>query len=290
MDWNDLKAFEAVAQAGSLTEAARRSGMSIATLSRRLDNLERTLGLKLVQRGAQGAELSPDGQALIGSTSEARNSVDAVLRLACALRAGNAQSPVRVSATETVITTLLAPNAALLNHHTAIELIVSNKNANLYKREADIAVRLARPAQETLIARRLASVSTSLYVSAAYLNSRKPQSSNLGDQTFILYSDQFGEIPEVVWARKHGLADRASIFSSSTLAILNAVVAGTGIGLLPDYLAEERNLHRIDFPAPPPRPLWLVFHKDSKSDVRMRAVRQWIVECVRAKTSRLVSQ
>jgi len=289
VDWNDLKAFEAIAQAGSLTEAARRTGMSIATLSRRLEHLESKLSLRLVQRSPLGIDLTQDGRALFAATHETQNSVDAVLRLAQSLAAGEMRPPVRVSATETVITTMLAPNL----HHLpqsgdaiAVDLIVSNENANLSKREADIAIRLARPAQETLLAKKIATISTSLYAAPAYVSAHEANLHSPKDQSFILYGDQFGEISEVAWARKHGLLGRAKMLSSSTLAMLEAVKCGSGIGLLPDYLAGAHDLQRVDFPAPPARSLWLVFHRTAKSDPRMQSVRRWIVESVK---SRLVA-
>ncbi|MEM8499708.1 MAG: LysR family transcriptional regulator [Pseudomonadota bacterium] len=288
MDWNDLKAFEAIAHAGSLTEAARTSGMSIATLSRRLDHLEETLELKLVMRSSVGIELTQNGKALFISTNQAQNAVGNVCRLAAALKAGEADMPVRISATETVITTLLSPNLSDLfrdDASTSVDFIVSNENVNLSKREADLAIRLASPVQETLITKRLATITTSLYASKDYFSDNQPSVDTMKNQRFVLYDDHFGDIPEVLWAREHGFPGRASMQSSSTLAMLEAVKQGIGVGLLPDFLARKHDLKRVDFPTPPARSLWLVLHRDVRKEPKVVKVRNWITESVRVGVS-----
>lgn len=284
MDWNDLKAFEAVARAGSLTLAAQRSDMSIATLSRRLERLETRLGLSLVIRTPAGMELTSHGRAVFEGVHDVNDAVDAVLRLSRSLKSGDAVLPVRISATETVITTILAPAMSALRARPcgpSIDFIVSNDNADLTRREAELAIRLAAPAQDTLVAKRLGMVATSLFASPAYMSAHKPSPSTLQAQTFILYDDQFGHIPETVWAARHGFAERAVMVSSSTLAMLEAVKGGIGIGLLPEYLANRHGLVRIDFPTPPARVLWLVFHKDVQAQPQIKAVRNWISESFR---------
>lgn len=285
MDWNDLKAYEAIARAGSLTEAARRSDMSIATLSRRLESLEHTIGIKLAIRSSSGIELTQDGRALYEATHLAQNAVDEAMRLGVALKSGEAELPVRVSATETVITTFLAPK---LSTHFGrrklppVDFIVTTDNTNLAKKDADMAVRLAKPTHDTLVTRRIATVKTSLFASPAYLEANPVDRESLNNQRFIIYNDQFGEIPETMWARKHGFYEHAVMLSSSTLAMLEAVRAGVGIGLLPNYLAQKYGLVSIDYPAPPPRSLWLVFHRDTRADKRIKTVRDWIAEAIRS--------
>ncbi len=286
LDWNNLKAFEEVAAAGSLTEAARRSAMSIATLSRRVEQLEQTLDLQLVRRSATGIELTREGVVLLNSTQTAHAAVDEVVRLAKHLRAGHSELPVRVSATETVITTLLSPNLkqlAALAGAPKVDFRVSNEIANLSKQEADIALRLAAPKQDTLVAKRLGSISTSLYASSDYAVSRPFHLEQLAEHAFVLYNDRFGQIPEVSWAERHGLTRYAVLTSSSTLAMLEAVRSGVGLGLLPDYLAKESGLTKVAFSSPPPRPLWLVFHRDARRSKRHRAVRDWISHSVTLK-------
>jgi DNA-binding transcriptional LysR family regulator len=284
MDWNDLKAFEAVARAGSLTLAAQRSDMSIATLSRRLEQLETSLGLRLVVRTPAGMELTSHGSSVFKGLHDVHDAVDAVLRLSRALKSGDADLPVRISATETVTTTILAPAINALRARPgapSIDFIVSNENADLTRREAELAIRLAAPAQDTLVAKRLGIVATSLFASPAYMTAHNPSLSTLQAQTFILYDNQFGDIPETVWAAQHGFAERAAMVSSSTLAILEAVKTGMGIGLLPEYLARRHGLVRIDCPTPPARALWLVFHKDEQARPQIKAVRNWISESFR---------
>ena len=285
VDWNDLKAYEAIARAGSLTGAAHHSDMSIATLSRRLDSLERNVGIKLAIRSSSGIELTQNGRALFEATHLAQNAIDEAMRLGVALKSGEADLPVRVSATETVITTFLAPKLpAPSDDHKLppVDFIVTTDNTNLAKKDADIAIRLAKPTQDTLITRRIATVKTSLFASPSYLEANPFDRESLNGHRFIIYNDQFGDIPETIWARKQGFYERAVMFSSSTLAMLEAVVAGSGIGLLPDYLAHKHNLVSIDYSTPPPRTLWLVFHRDTQADKRIKAVRDWIAETIRS--------
>ncbi|MEM9317280.1 MAG: LysR family transcriptional regulator, partial [Pseudomonadota bacterium] len=215
-DWNDVKAFSEVAQAGSLTEAARRSGISIATLSRRLEQIERAMGLQLVRRSPAGAELTEDGKALLPAVQEAHDAMDTVLRLSRVLKDRETALPVRISATETVITTLLAPalkGLEVKRDRPAIDFVVSTENADLSKREAEMAIRLAAPALDTLHARRLGTVASSLYTAPKYPAVGSEDAQAFLSQDFVLYDERFGDIPEVIWARNQGIANRAVMLS-----------------------------------------------------------------------------
>ncbi|MEM9396165.1 MAG: LysR family transcriptional regulator, partial [Pseudomonadota bacterium] len=177
MDWNNVKAFVAVVRAGSISEAARSAGMSIATLSRRIDQLEHATSLKLLLRSSSGVTVTQEGASFYRATRDAQTAMDTVQRVARSLKAREAELPVRVSATETVITTLLAPRLAALKsfeHAPRIDLLVSYENADLSKREADMAIRLAAPVQETLVARKLGTIHSQLYASNDYFARHNP--------------------------------------------------------------------------------------------------------------------
>ena len=285
VDWNNVKAFVAVVRAGSISEAARSAGMSIATLSRRIDQLEHATSLKLLLRSSSGVTVTQEGASFYRATHDAQIAMDTVQRVARSLQAREAELPVRVSATETVITTLLAPRLAALKsleHAPRIDLLVSYENADLSKREADMAIRLAEPVQETLVARKLGTIHSQLYASNDYFARRNPTTATLKQQEYLLLDDRYGDIPEVVWAREQGFTARALMLSSSTLALLEAAKRGQGIGLFPEYLARCHGLIRVDYPVSLVRPLWMVFHKSARNDPRIKQVRTWVASSVKA--------
>ncbi|PWF49277.1 LysR family transcriptional regulator [Massilia glaciei] len=173
-EWNLYRAFLAVLQAGSLSGAARELGMAQPTVGRHIDALEQALGCALFARSQHGflpthqaLQLRPYAESLAATAS-------AFLRAATG-EAEGARGTVRVSASETVGCELLPPILARLHRahpDLRIELALSNRMHDPLPREADIAVRLQRPEQEGLHARRVGAVELGLHAHADYLARR----------------------------------------------------------------------------------------------------------------------
>lgn len=283
MDWDDLRVFRSVAESKTLSAAARQLGISVATVGRRIAALEASLGVRLVDRAPSGVSLTSPGRVLFERAAAAAEAMDGVDRLAAALRATEWTGPVRVSATEPFISEILAPALPrLLAEEPAlrIDLSASTDVVSLSAREADIAVRLARPVGDSLVARRLPSLEMGLFASRPYLAGRRASAIDLRRERLLAFDASHGRIAEVTWVDEAGLADAVSVRSSSTRALVNAVAAGVGIALLPRLLAAARpDLVEIPAPRPiPTRPVWVLMHRDLRAVRPLRIVRDWIVD------------
>jgi len=160
----------------------------------------------------------------------------------------------------------------------AIDLEVSNDIANLNAGRTDIAIRMVRPVEETLIARRLPVIRLGLFASEAYLNGRDPNRMVLSEEHLIWLDRQYGQIAENVWLKAQGLEPYVLHSSSSVRALLTAAVEGVGIAPLPAYAALKAGLIEVAHRAAlPERQPWLVFHRDTKANARLQVVRDWIV-------------
>ena len=286
MDWDDIKVFEAVATVTTLTAAARRLNVSVATISRRLDALEFGLGLRLVNRTPEGVQLTTDGAALIDTVRSAASAMEGVRRRADALKAGE-MHPIRVSATEPIAAELLAPALPDLIRqlpNIRIDLSVTTEVVSLALRSVDIALRLAQPKGDSLLVQRLSPIRLGLYATREYLGRTGYDGLDLNAAQLLTYDDTYGPIAEVAWMQSMGLSDASRIRSSSTRALLMATLAGAGIGLLPEVFARQHDqLVQISTPvAIPDRDIWLMSHKDLKRSPNHRIVRAWILKTLHA--------
>ncbi len=289
MDWADLRIFRIAAEEPTLTAAARRLRLSVATVSRRIDALEAALGLTLFDRSQEGAALTAHGRALLTRARVAASAIDDVGRLAASLRSGGWVDPIRISATEPIIVEILAPALPRLIDRKLdlqVDLVSENDVVSLASRQAELAIRFAQPAGASLIARRLPSIATGLYASSAYLAGRPADAIDLRQERLLGYDDRYGTIPERVWVDRMGLGPCVVARSSSTLALAAATAAGAGISLLPRLIAGRMpGLVALPMTVPlPDRPVWLVIHRDLARAKPLRPVRDWIVDAFRART------
>ncbi|NUO49148.1 MAG: LysR family transcriptional regulator [Polyangiaceae bacterium] len=283
MFWGDLLPLLEVSRTGSLGAAARKLAVSTTTVGRRIAALEAELGLRLIDRQTDGAQLTPHGARIVELASEVEERANALDRLAAALRDDTTPS-VRVSSTETVVTGVLAPAVArFLQHNPAIRLVLRAQPevVSVARRDADIAVRLTRPEGDSLIVKRLAPVELGLYASRQYLGRKRPEDVVLSEERLLGLDDSFGRIIEVAWFEEAGLASAVVFRTSSTQGLLAAARAGAGIALLPRVLAQTDSA-LMALPAGntkfPVRTAWLVTHRDLRKSAPIRAVSKWIEE------------
>ena len=173
-DWTLIRSFLAVIEEGSLLAAAKRLRSSQPTLGRHMALLEQQLGLALFERTGRG--LTPNAAAL-GLAERARAMADnaAAIGLAASGQADRPSGTVRITASQTVAAYLLPPLLRDMRQELpgiAIEVVSSNAVSNLLRREADIAIRMVRPNQATLVARKIAEVGLGAYAPRDYLRRR----------------------------------------------------------------------------------------------------------------------
>lgn len=279
VNWDHLRCFAAVARKGNLTAAARDLNISAATLGRRIDALESTLGLKVLARRPSGATVTPHGEAILNLIRPGGEYLDQIARLAQTLRQTSESPPVRISSTEPIISDVLVPALPAFfeaNPDIRLELETSLEVSNLHIGEADIAVRMFEPQSDTLIARKLPSIRLQLYCSADYLAGRNPKNLRLTEERLVWYDKAYGDIAENVWVKERGLVDQIGMRSGSVRALQRAAEAGVGIAPIPAFLAARTNLIPVPSPPLPIRQAWIAFHKDARSIAHQKRVRNWI--------------
>lgn len=274
-DWSLYCSFLSVLRAGSLSAAARDSGLTQPTVGRHIDTLEKALGVALFTRSQQG--LAPTEAALeLQPYAESLEATAAALVRAAVGRAGT-QGTVRITASEIVGGEVLPPILTQLHidhPEICLELVLSNRTEDLLHREADIAVRMVRPTQQALAARCVGDIEIGLHARREYLERRgMPMSiAELRRHALIGFDHENAFIRSV---RARGFAFERSMFtlrSDSDLAQLAAVRAGFGIGACQVGLARRGpQLVRVlgesfSFKLQ----VWIVMHSDLRSSARCR--------------------
>lgn len=276
-DWERQRAFLAVMTEGSLSAAARRIGVAQPTVRRRIEELEAETGAPLFTRTPSGLLPTERAHALAEHARAMALAADAFARSASA-EASEIAGRVRISASDVIAVEVLPPIlAALMRRHSrlVIELSPSNRNEDVLRREADVAVRMVRPQQQALVAQRIGAVPLGLHAHADYLAARgTPRSlGDLRDHTLIGVEQ---DTPVLRALQAEGLSVRRDDFafrSDSDLAQLAAIRAGLGIGVCQTGIAARDGLVsilpdalRFDLET------WVVCHEDLRGVARVRAV------------------
>lgn len=283
VDWNLLRAFVAVVEHGSLTRAAERLGSSQPTLSRQIAALEALAGLPLFERAARRVQPTEAGRALAEPARRMLAAAQAMAQVASGQGKG-LSGTVRITASEVVSTHVLPPIlAALARAHPQIEveLVASDRLDNLLEREADIAVRMVRPAQGALISRHLCDWPLGFYAHRDYLAAAGPVSeATLARHRWIGF-DQSTQM--IDGFRAAGIAIDRHFFGlrcDHQLVGFAAIEAGVGIGITTQVLAARRPalvrvLPRLTLPV---LPVWLTAHRELRASVRLKTVWQALAD------------
>lgn len=271
-DWNDLRYFLAVTEAGSLSAAARTLGVEHTTVSRRIEALERVLAIRLFDRFARGWALTEAGKALFPQAQRVENEIYGLLRQATG--AGAAPGTVRISAPPAIAALWIAPALPRLRlqlEGVDIELGAEPAQVDLSRREADIAIRFSRPQAPDLAVRQIATVQYYLCAAPEYSAGRNP-----GQWEFIGYDESLARTPQHEWLAAFAAGRRFIFSSNDLLSIASATRAGAGISVLPDYLADGLRVPGINCPVQ--RNLWMVIHDDVRKSQRVRRTADLLAE------------
>ncbi|MBQ5947057.1 LysR family transcriptional regulator [Massilia sp. ST3] len=273
-DWDDLRFFLALCEAGSLSGAARGTGVEHTTVARRIEALETALDARLFNRFPKAWSLTAAGTALLPYARKLEDDMHALLNVA----RGRSEvlGTVRVSAPPALAACLLAPRlrAPLARlPGVEIDLRAEARTADLMRRQADIALRFARPSAPGLAAKLLTQVDYALYAHADYAAGRQP-----AQWEFLGYDELQRDAPQQEWLDKLRGARRYSVRSNDLLTLLQAAVAGCGVAVLPRYAAAGApGLAELAPPCPVRRKLWLVMHEDVRRSPSVRAVADEII-------------
>jgi len=279
MNWNDLRFVLAVARTQSFAGAARRLGVNESTAARRVAQSEQRLGARLFERNLGLLHPTEAGTAVITTAERVELEVQAV-ESAISGADKRAAGSVRLTSVPIVVNRLLVPALPRLlrdHPHLRIELIAEPRDLSLTKREADIALRLARPHKELrAISRRIGRLDYAVY---------GPSPKSTEPLPWITYDESMAALPQGRWMAERAIRDQREppqVMVNDAEAILRSVKAGLGKSLLPIAIGDrEPGLVRLgDGPVSLSRELWLMVHPELRDLTRIRVVIDWLVSVV----------
>ena len=289
-DWNDLRYFLAVARFGGLSAAALELGGSPSTVSRHLLALEKHLGVRLFLRQQSGYLLTDEGSALFERVVEVERSTEAVARgTAGGPQADGASGLVRLASPEGVAIHLVAPHLHELrarHPHLQVELLVGQAQADLSRREADLALRLVDPdGQEWSrdhVALHVGRMCFGLYAARPTQRGSEPA---WRDRPYINWDAAWAHLPTAAWLERLYSPRTAAFTSNSMETQIAAARGGLGVALIPLYIGDaDPGLSRVPVNETlPHRDLWLVYHRDLKGSSRVQAMKSFLVQLLAAR-------
>jgi len=291
-DWNQVRAFFATAEEGSFSAAARALKTTQPTVGRQITALEEALGVALIERTPRGLTLTEAGRDLLDHV-RAMGEAAALISMSAQGQSQEMAGEVTLTATDLMAAGILPTVLAPLRQTAPgirVRIIASADLQNLMKREADIAIRHTRPDQPDLIARHVGDLRGNLYAERGYLDraGRPRTPRDVADHPFVGTPD-----PDRLLAFLHnqGVPVRVENFvmsSDSSVVEWEMAKAGYGITMQPEALAEAEpsmekvlpSLTSLQFP------VWLVTHRELRSNRRIRVVFDTLARGLDEKNSR----
>lgn len=290
LDWDKLRIFHAVADAGSLTHAGDVLHLSQSAVSRQVRALEESLSTTLFHRHARGLILTEQGEMLFEATRAMNRKLDTT-----AARIRDSEEHVfgelKVTTTVGFGTLWLVPRLSKFYEHypdIKIDLMLEERVLDLPMREADVAIRMKEPVQADLIRRRLLNIRMRLYASTEYLaRAGTPQTlADLGAHRLICQNPTTPQVSSGAALSQTLLAQniRSTLLINNYFGVLQGVLNHVGIGVLPDYLT-------VDFPhlvrvmpdiESTEVPVFLAFPEELRASRRVAAFRDFVLEEIQA--------
>ncbi len=286
MDWDKLRVFHAVAEAGSFTHAGETLNLSQSAVSRQISALEDALQVPLFHRHARGLILTEQGETLNRTVRE----VFAKLAMTEALLTESKEKPtgrLKVTTTTGFGASWLAPRMKdFLEAHpdVTVTLLLDDSDLDLAMREADVAIRMHAPKQPDLVQRHLMTINWGVFASPAYLKAHgmPERAEDLDAHRLVSWGDYRSPVDDINWLLEAGRragSNRRPVFEvNSFQALLAAVSAGIGIAALPDYLVRDDGLVRIltDLKAPKVE-AYFVYPDELRSSKRVAVFRDFLL-------------
>jgi len=291
MDWDKLKIFHVVAQAGSFTEASGTLNLSQSAISRQIQSLEQTLKTSLFERHARGLSLTEDGETLFKTANEVIVHLKDVQT--SLMEKKNKPSG------KLIVTTVVGFGSIWLTPRIKefmdkypemeVEVIVTDKELDLSTREADVAVWMRQPTQLSYIQKKLIDINYHIYGSPKYLeeNGYPNNVKDLDKHKFIVYGKGTpSPLSQTDWILKVGKKDSSKrkpvMRVNNIYSLLLAVESGVGLAALPDYMVQEKStlvkvLPNVDGPK---YEAHFVYPQSLKNVARVKSFRDFIFDKV----------
>ena len=276
LNWDDLRFILAVDRQQSLAGAARQLGVNETTVARRLAGIEACLGAKLFHRTHGILQTTDAGRIAVTNAERVELEVQA-LEQAVTGTVGLAAGTVRLTSVPILVNRVLVPalKPLLMQHpQLRVELVAEPRSLSLTKREADIALRLARPDKELrAITRRVGILEYAVYADAHCSKETLP---------WLTYDDSLNNLPQQRWLARllnQPGNSSAAVTINDAETLMQSIKAGLGKSLLPVLVGDqEPDLIRLDYDATAcSRELWLMLHPDLQQLKRIRVVIDWLM-------------
>lgn len=277
INWNALKIFLAIAEMGTLSDAAKELGVNHSTIFRRLNSFEDEIGGRLFERLSHGYELTPMGEELLVSAKKIAATFDDMERHIV----GKDIQPkgiVKITAPNNIAYRYLPRYLTEFNQtypDIRIELLVSNLEFNMTNRQADIAVRATPTPPEHLVGRKVRSIKWGVYASKAY-EDRFGLPDNIDElhkHKLIGAAGSMKNLPAFIWLEKK-LSQQICVRCDELIAMSSFAEAGQGLALLPDDQQRPEIKKLFTFKPGESSDLWLLTHPDLRNVVRIKLIMQ----------------
>lgn len=291
LNWDKLRIFHAVAEAGSFTHAMEKLHISQSAISRQISTLEESLGVAVFHRHARGLLLTEQGELLLETTRDVYRKLS-MIESQISDTKKEAAGPLRITVAGFLGSSWLAPKIDefhKLYPHLKLTFILDNKIYDLGMREADAAIRLYEPRDPGLVKRKISEISFGIYASQAYLkqNSEPKTAKELKDHVLVGYASSVAQPHEhTAWlfetAGVNRDTDNNVLEINSMHAIHQTIKCGTGIACLPDFMAEKDSqlIHILPDLKPPKVKVFFVYPEERRNATRIKVFRDFLLDKV----------
>ncbi|WP_321396595.1 LysR family transcriptional regulator [Emcibacter sp.] len=286
-NWNDLKYFLELSRRGKLVEAARKLHVDHTTVSRRITALEEALNARLFDKSPRGYQLTDAGLRLL-PLAEQMESQSTTLYQSISGKDASFSGTVRLAAPEAMGINIIAPNMGRFREKypdIELELVAETRQTSLSKREADIAITLARPVSGRLVAWKLCDYRLRLYGAPSYLEKHPAIRTvdDLSDHQFIGYIDDLIQMPELRFMDELLKNPRIIFRSSNVMAQYKAALQGVGLAIIHCFMAtnEPGLVPILSDEISVGRQYWLMVHEDLHKVARIDAVCKFLTDLFR---------
>lgn len=294
LDWNNLRSFLELARHGKLTLTGKRLNIEPTTVGRHINKLEKDLDVQLFNRSPKGYTLNDEGYKLLVYAESIETKINSIYQSISGTDT-ELSGAVRMAVPEGLGVGVISKHIKTFkDKHPSIdlELVADTRSRSLSKREADIAITLARPTSGRLVAWKLSDYRLALYASHEYLqnNSKINSTKDINKHPFVSYIDDLIEFPQLKYMQDI-FQDVSIIFRSSSLqAQHQAVKDGVGLALLHGFVAASDQKLQVILPkeVSVTREYWMVVHEDMSQLARVRAVSTFFTDIIKKEQKRLM--
>ncbi len=292
MDWDKLRIFHAVAEAGSFTKAGEVLHLSQSAVSRQIAALEHDLAVPLFSRHARGLVMTEQGELLFKTVWEILGKLERT-RTQLTDSGEKPFGTLRITTTVGLGSIWLTPRMGdfvKLYPDITLKLLLSNEELDLQTRKADVAIRLRQPVQQGLIQRKLFTVHNHLYASPNYLKEYGiPRTlDDLENHQIIAFGATPDYLREINWLETAGRAGKSPrepvMLIDNIYGLKRAVLAGIGIAMLPDYIVEKQAQLVSLLPEckPPSYDTYFVYTEELRNSKRVSVFRDYLYQAARS--------